>query len=105
MLVARTVIVPRIATARRRILPNNPAVTIQQLMTMFATRTIVGAALIEGAAFFLLVAYLAEGQPWTWVGGMVMGVLLAALQAPTRARAEAAFAADRQAIEDQRAAL
>lgn len=91
MLAVRAVAVPLIAKARARALSSNLAVTTQQLMALFTTQTIMGAALLEGGAFFLLTAYLVEQQPWAGIGGVLMGVLLAPLQAPTRERAESAF--------------
>jgi hypothetical protein len=36
---------------------------------VFASRTIIGAALLEGAAFLFFIAYLLEGQWWALAGG------------------------------------
>lgn len=104
MLAVRAVLVPIVARAGRKKLLASAPVTVKQLMEQFSARTIMGSALLESSAFFLLVAYLVEGQPWTLGGGLTMAGLLAALQFPTRARVEAAIAADRQAIEDERVA-
>ena len=92
------------ATGRKRLAAQRP-VTAAQLMQLMTNRTIVGAALLEGAAFYLLVAYLVEGHPWALGEGLAVGGLLAALQFPTRARAETALAADREAIEGEQAAV
>jgi hypothetical protein len=104
LLLARVVIVPLIAKAGRKRLLASPNLTTQLLMEQYFARAIVGSALLEGAAFFLLVAYLTEGQPWTLAGGLVMAGLLAVMQFPTRQRVEAAIEADRRAIEDERGA-
>src|SRR5262245_61028014 len=42
---------------------------------VFNNRTIVGAALLEGAAFMFFIAYLLEGQWWTLAGGLAMVAL------------------------------
>jgi hypothetical protein len=57
------------------------------LTSVYQTRLIVGCALLEGAAFFCLVAYLLEQQP---MGLIIAGVLLLLLlsQVPTVPRLE-----------------
>jgi hypothetical protein len=100
------VVVPRVMTkAGRKRLANERPVLSVRLMQLHMNRTIAGAAMFEGAAFFLLTAYLAEGEPWALAGGLAVGGLMAVLQFPTLPRVEAALAADRQAIEDERAVL
>jgi hypothetical protein len=98
----RAVMIPAIAKVGRKPLLTEPYVATRQLMGLLTNRTIIGSALLEGAAFFLLVAYLVEGQLWTWAGGLVMGGVLAVLQFPTAARIGAAVDAERQAIADER---
>jgi hypothetical protein len=104
MLAVRAVLVPIVAKAGRKKLLSSTPVTVKQLMEQFSARTIMGSALLEDSAFFLLLAYLVEGQPWTLGGGLVMAGLIGVQQFPTRSRVEAALAADRQAIEDTKAA-
>ncbi len=103
ILCARAIVIPIVAKAGRKLLLNDPAVSTTKLMAQFTTRTIVGAAILEGAGFLFLTAYLTEGQPWALAGGLMMAGLLAVLQFPTRPRVEAAIEAERRAIEDERA--
>jgi hypothetical protein len=51
----------------------------------YQIRLIVGAALIEGVTFFLLIAYLLEGQ-WVSLLVAVLGLLLLAAKFPTTTR-------------------
>jgi hypothetical protein len=102
MLVVRAAVIPAIRKAGRKKLLAAPSVTTKDLTAQYMARTITGAALLEGGAFFLLMAYLVEGVPLTLACGLVMGGLIAVLQFPTRRRVEAAIAADRQAIENDR---
>jgi hypothetical protein len=57
-------------------------------MGVYQTATIVGAALLEGAAFFLLVAYFVEGTSWTLPAALAVWLLLAWLHFPTRSSVE-----------------
>ena len=43
-----------------------------QLVALYQTRMIVGAALLEGACFFLLVAHMVEHSPWSLAVAIVM---------------------------------
>ncbi|HYG77294.1 MAG TPA: hypothetical protein VEK08_19975 [Planctomycetota bacterium] len=56
-----------------------------QLLVAYRTRTILGAAMLEGAAFFSLIAWMLERQSYSI---LTAGVLLSALIAgmPTRAK-------------------
>jgi hypothetical protein len=101
MFAVRAVMIPVVSKAGRQKLLANSDVTTTKLMELHISRTIVGAALLEGPAFFLLVAYLTEGQPWTLAAALVMAGLIAVLHFPTRFRVENAIAADRQAIRDE----
>ena len=50
-----------------------------KLFGVYQTKTIIGAAMIEGAAFLNLVAYLLEGNPITLGLGLGLAVVIAAL--------------------------
>ena len=69
----------------------NPAAfgtVTDKLMSIYQTTLIVRLAMLEGAAFMGVLAYLQEAQPW--VLGLVAAVLaLMALTFPTRGRAQA----------------
>ena len=58
-------ILPAFSRAGRQKLATSETVSDKQLISLFTVRTIVGSALLEGSAFFLIVAYIIEGQPWT----------------------------------------
>jgi hypothetical protein len=55
------------------------------LARLFATRTIIAGALLEGAAFFLLVSYLVEQQPLSLIVAVVL-ISRLVFDIPTRAR-------------------
>jgi hypothetical protein len=58
-----------------------------QWWALYQTRLIMRSALLEGAAFFQLIAYLIEGQPWSL--GVGLGLLVVLLtQFPTRGGVE-----------------
>jgi hypothetical protein len=89
-------ILPNLTTAagRRRILQGNGPTDASrladdrgQLCALYQTRMIIGAALLEGAAFFLLIAYLLEGQV-ICLATAVFFVALIASKFPTRAGVE-----------------
>jgi hypothetical protein len=56
------------------------------LAGVYQTRLIIAAAIIEGAAFMNLVAYLLEGHVWTLAAAVVLFILL--MQFPTTGRVE-----------------
>jgi hypothetical protein len=67
----------------------NPASadSAEQLCGLYQTSLIIGDALLEGAAFYFLVAYLVEGQLLALiVAGFFLVILI--LQFPTRSRVE-----------------
>jgi hypothetical protein len=85
-----------VSSARRRVARGNlpsylappgapPQGETQLLCGVYQVSLILGAALLEGAAFFALVAYLLEGNPWSLAaaGLLVLGLLL---KIPTRSR-------------------
>lgn len=55
----------------------------ESLMQLLLTKTIVGAAIIEGATFFMLIAHMIEGMPLTLVLAVALIVVLA-FHMPTR---------------------
>ncbi len=57
----------------------------RSLVTMFQTKLIIEMALLEGAAFFALVAYMLERQLWLLTVPAVL-LLLMALNFPTSTR-------------------
>jgi len=72
-----------------------------KLCLLFQSRTIVGGALAEGAAFFLLIAYLLEGQPIALGGAAVMlGLVLGRF--PTRPGLESWLSAQQDLLSQER---
>jgi hypothetical protein len=59
----------------------------EQLVRVYFTRTIIAAALLEGAAFLSLVAVMQEHQPWV-LGVTAALVVLMVMQIPSRTRIE-----------------
>jgi len=66
------------------------------LAGLYTARLIVGAALLEGAALFLLMAYLLDSQWWTLAVGLVFAGLIPALHFPTRERVDRWVEAQRE---------
>jgi hypothetical protein len=60
---------------------------LPSLVGVFVTRTIVAAAMLEGAAFMSLVALMIEHQPWM-IGVTGVLVVLMLMQIPSRTRVE-----------------
>lgn len=73
-----------------------------QLVAVFYTRTILAAALIEGAAFFLIIAYLIEGSPWA-LGAAIAMIVAIALHIPMTGYTAGWIADQLRQIEDERA--
>ena len=105
ILLLQAIVPAAIATGMRKSLPAEPEVTPERWLAVYQTRMIVGAALLEGAAFTFLIAYLIEGRPWTLAGGLVCAALLAVLYFPTRERVERWVAAQREALQQERLGL
>lgn len=57
-----------------------------QLVALYQTRMIVSAALLEGAAFFLIIAYMVEHSPWALAAAIAL-IVAVAVHFPTQARA------------------
>ena len=72
-----------------------------KLAAVFTTRTIVTGALLEGPAFFLLIAHLMEATPESLVGAAVM-VLGLVITFPTHARMVSWIEEQLHEVEQQR---
>ena len=106
MIVARSVVLGLMASRGRKSIAQNrtgatanPAVSgapsagemspeRARLAGLFMARTIAGAAILEGAALFSLVAYLVENSPISLAAALVLLVFIV-LQFPTLSRATA----------------
>ncbi len=69
----------------------NPATfgtVTDKLMAIYQTTLIIRLALLEGAAFMGVLAYLQEAQPWA-LGLVAVALAMMALSFPTRGRAQA----------------
>jgi len=69
-------------------------------MQVLTTRTIVGAALLEGSAFFFFIAYLLEGEWWALASGSLMAALLAVWHFPVKAKIERWIDEQREALQN-----
>ena len=91
-LVARMVVPGVITASKVRQFSQQPeetadvSATVVELWKLLTTSTIVGGALLEGAAFFALVTYMVEGSPLSLALAVVLIAGLA-VQFPTRSRA------------------
>jgi hypothetical protein len=65
---------------------------------IFASRTIIGAALLEAAAFLFFIAYLLEGQWWALAGGLAMVGLMVVWHFPNQSKVEQWIAEQREAL-------
>lgn len=78
-----------------------PANTSEQidlhLLNVFQSQHIIGLALLEGAGFFCLVAYLVTGRVWL-LGSVAVLVALMAISFPTRSRIENWILQQREAM-------
>jgi hypothetical protein len=77
---------------------------VGQLAAAFQTRLIVANALLEGAAFFCLIAYMVEVQPLC-LGTPIVLVLVMVSQIPTQNRLETWVSQELETIEQLRIAL
>jgi hypothetical protein len=100
-------IVPGLAVSqgRKKILRETPAREPAddwpiKLMRLMTAKTIVAAAVLEGATFFLLVAYLVEKSPWTL--GIAIALLIGILlNWPTQSSAQAWIGGQLQRLEEE----
>ncbi len=107
-LVVRT-IVPGIVVVqgRRNILQETAAgepmeTWPNKLMRLMMTKTIAAAAILEGATFFLLVAYITEKTPWV-LAMAIAWIILLTLHSPTQSRALAWIGGQLRQLEEDRA--
>jgi hypothetical protein len=87
-LAIRPMVLNQMLRGARQKLVRNDADSDAAWMQMFMTRTIVGAALFEGSAFFFFIAYLLEGEWWALAGGLLMVALLAVWHFPVKTKIE-----------------
>jgi hypothetical protein len=81
-----------------------PPDDLGKLCGLFQTRLIVGAALVEGAAFFLLIAYFLEGSELALAGAGVMLALLL-VRFPTRPGLESWLSDQHELLRQDRMAV
>jgi hypothetical protein len=74
------------------------------LLGSYQAQMIVGAAILEGATFGLIIAFLVDGTYWTLVAALVL-TGLNAFQFPTRGRVERWLSEQRELIEQERAGI
>jgi hypothetical protein len=80
-----------------------PADDTGRLCALYQTRLLIGAALAEGAAFFLLIAYLLEGQLVSLAGAAVM-LALVLVRFPTRPGLEGWLSDQQEQLRQERMA-
>lgn len=88
--VPMSIVLPRLITARElpQIRRAAPEEQLPRLWGTFQTRLIVGLALLEGPAFFVIVSYIVDRQLWSM--GVAAGlVVLMAMRFPTQYSIEA----------------
>jgi hypothetical protein len=73
----------------------------ERLVAFYQTRMIVSAALLEGPAFFLLIAYLIERSPWSLAAAIFM-ILGVAAHFPTQQRVAKWVEQQMSRLEDER---
>lgn len=71
------------------------------LVGLYTTKTIIAGALFEGAAFFLLISYLLEGQMLSLVAAIVM-IVAVAMHFPTHSRVAGWIESKSERINQQR---
>jgi hypothetical protein len=110
VLVAREIVVRTItASGRRTILrgdsgqrsTDSSGSAAQQLVALYQTRMMVGAACTEGPAFFLLIAYMLERSPWA-LGAALLLIIGVAAHFPTQQRVTAFVQRQLSLMEEER---
>lgn len=97
VLIAREIVVRTITTGGRRTIlrgvtddsgqssTDSSGPAANQLVALYQTRMIIGAACAEGPAFFLLIAYMTERSPWALAAAIAL-ILAVTAHFPTRQR-------------------
>lgn len=78
-----------------------PTTDAERLWIVFQNRLIIGLALLEGATFFLLIAYLAEGSFLALVPAWVF-IIAMLMQFPTRVGVERWVEEQQQLLQEER---
>jgi hypothetical protein len=73
-----------------------------RLLTAICVRLIISAAILEGATFFLLIAYIAEQSPLS-LGVAILLIFLMALHFPTSSRLDAQWQDQIRLFDEERA--
>ena len=97
MLVLQAIVPAAIVAGGRKAIP--PGAGTDGWLGLYMTRMIVGAALLEGAAFTFLMGYMVEGPPWALAGGVAFAALILILYYPTLDRIERWAEAQRDAMQ------
>jgi hypothetical protein len=87
-LAIRPIVLSQMLRGARQRLAMNDSDSDANWMQVLTTHTIVGAALLEGSAFFFFIAYLVEGEWWALAGGLLMVALLAVWHFPVKTKIE-----------------
>jgi uncharacterized membrane protein YbhN (UPF0104 family) len=99
---ARLVVLPSIERGARKTPALQAGTDLNRWLNLYQTRMIVGAALLEGPAFFALAAYLIEGTPWAFGLAVLLWLAMAWLHFPTRDRVAAWIAEQQDAAAQSR---
>jgi hypothetical protein len=87
-LAIRPIVLSQMLRGARQRLAMNDSDSDANWMQVLTTHTIVGAALLEGSAFFFFIAYLVEGEWWALAGGLLMVAFLAVWHFPVKTKIE-----------------
>jgi hypothetical protein len=88
------------AINRRRLATAGAGGSPEEWLNVYQSRLIIQLALLEGATFFFLIAYLLEGLPWNLVGAGVMLLGMLTLF-PTRSGIESWIANQRELAQQE----
>jgi hypothetical protein len=111
MVFVRAVVVQLVTTSGRRTIARESSRAGAQtnvaegaaggLLALYQTRLIVGAACLEGAAFFVLIVYMLERSPWALCAAVAM-ILGVAAHFPTRQRVQEFIDRQTALLEEER---
>lgn len=101
--IARVFVIQAVEAAfRRRAAASAPPV--EQYWTQYQTNLIIGAALLEAPGFFLLIAYLLEGQTVALAAGLLLAAAMAVWHFTTRDKVERWVQLQQELVAQERAA-